>query len=69
MAIILPQARCTGKSVVSRMESLVLICFCTEEDSDSKQMINQIDTFGLRVEGYTDSGDGGVKTEYEFSLG
>lgn len=51
------------------MESLVLICFCTEEDSDSKQMSNQIDTFGLRVEGYTDSGDGGVKTEYEFSLG
>lgn len=52
------------------MESLILICFCTKENSDSKQMSNEIyETSGLLMEGCKDSGDGGVKTEFEFRLG
>lgn len=59
---------CAGKSAVSRVESLILICFCTRVDSDSKQMDNEVYAFGLLLEGYKDSGDGGVSIEFEFSL-
>lgn len=50
------------------MESLTLICFCTKEDSDSKQMSNEICTYWLLIDGYKDPGDGGMRTEFEFSL-
>lgn len=47
------------------MESLHLICFCTKEDPDSKQMSNEICTSWLLIDGYKDPGDGGTRTEPE----